>query len=136
MEILPKVKEILANNPFSLIDTDGYKNAYIFLDNNPRLKKFFEHPTINDWYFIKKYGNNIPKGYYGFSIGYPINPVWMKIIDDILEYCLEIDPEIEIRAIKLKFGGIDFHASSKIITDLHDVFILLTTTLRDKALIY
>lgn len=136
MEIINEVKEIFDRHPFSNIYTDGYKNVYDLINAHNELLDQFKHPTLNDNTFIEKYKSNIPKGWYGFSIGLPVNPVWIDIIDEILQLCIEKDPNIEIKQVKMKFGGIDFHVSSEVITDMWEVFKLVSTKLRDKALIY
>jgi len=136
MEIINEVNKIFERHPFSNIYTDGYKNVYELIKAHSELYKQFNHPTLNDNTLIEKYSSNIPKGWYGFSIGTPVNPIWVTIIDEILELCIKYDPKIEIHQIKMKFGGIDFHVSSEVITDTWEIFKLVSTKLRDKALIY
>ena len=84
----------------------------------------------------KKYREYIPQGWYGFDIGTPIIPAWMEIIDNIVELCVENDPDFEIHQIKLKFGGICFYVYSNVIDDIHDIEYLILNTLNDRALIY
>jgi len=136
MELLTKVKEIFESHPFSNIDTSGYKNVYELIKSNPDLVDKFTHPTLNDYTLIEKYKSYIPRGWYGFSIGTPVIPVWMEIIDEILELYRKNDPNFEINQIKMKFGRIDFYVQSETIDDKWPIFQLISSTLKDPALIY
>ena len=67
---------------------------------------------------LKKYKDYIPKGWYGFSFGSPTPKDWFKIIDEFLQYLLELQKEnkisdFEIHQIKMKFGGLRFYVSYK-----------------------
>lgn len=136
MKILDKIQAVFDKHELhSLTFPDGHKDVYTFLKEYPEFKKDFETEK-DDMYFIKKYRNRIPKGWYGFSIGSPIIPSWNEIIEEILELCIEADPDFEIHQIKLKFGGICFYCHSNVIEDLFDVERLIESTLHDRALIY
>jgi len=136
MKILNKIKEIFDQHELKPIELpDGYKNIYDFLRANPVESENYES-EINDIYLLKKYREYIPKGWYGFDIGTPIIPEWMKIIDEIVETCIEIDPIFEIHQIEIKFGGIRFYCGSEVIEDLHEIESLIEDSLWDVALIY
>jgi hypothetical protein len=136
MKILEKVQAIFNQyklNPVIL--PEDYKNIYTYLREHPEFKGSYETDK-DDVYFLKKYRNNIAKGHYGFAIGDPIIPAWNQILDEILELCIVSDPNFEIMQIKIKFGGIRFYVYSEIIEDIHDVEMLIDSTLFDKVLIY
>jgi len=136
MKILDKVQEIFSQYQLNeLTFPDENKNVYEFLQSYPEFKKDFVSEK-NDMFLIKKYRKHIPQGWYGFSIGEPIVPQWNEIIDKILELCIASDPDFEIHQIKLKFGGICFYVHSDVIEDLHEVEVLISNTLFDRALIY
>ena len=135
MKILTNVEEIFAKYDLKAIKLPKeYKNVYQYLRDNPDDKTYFTEK--DDGYFLKKYCDYIPQGWYGFSMGNPIIPEWCEIIDDILELCTEIDEDFEIHQIKLKFGAICFYVHSVNIEDIHDVEILIMNNLFDRALIY
>jgi len=136
MKIIDNVKEIFNKHPFSYIFTDNYKNVYKLIEARPELKPLFNNDEISDHLLTIKYDKYIPSGWYGFDIGIPINPVWMVIIDKILELCISVDPKFEIHQIKLKFGTINFYVESDIIEDIHEISVLISKTLNDNALIY
>jgi hypothetical protein len=136
MRILSNVEEIFAKYDLKPIEVPtGFRSVYDYLRANPLEREKFESEK-NDSYFLKKYCDYIPKGWYGFDIGTPIVPEWMEIIDEIVEICTEIDPDFEIHQIKLKFGAICFYVHSSNIEDIHDVEILIMNNLFDRALIY
>ena len=65
---------------------------------------------------LKKYSAYIPKGWYGFSFGEPLYKDWFAIIDEFLQYLLDLQSQgkisgFEIHQIKLKFGGVRFYVS-------------------------
>lgn len=136
MELFDKINKIIEKYDLQHIECGPHKNVYEMIKEDESLKEKFVHKKINDSYLCKKYKNNIPKGWYGFDIGTPINPIWMEIIDKIVNLCVKTDPNIELKQIKIKFGGIDFHVYSEVITDTHNIFKLISTKLRDQALIY
>lgn len=140
MKILKKVKKIIDNHKFQKVKdiielTDDCKNVYQYQHKNRDSIDLFL-PEKDDSYLIRRYRDHIPKGWYGFSIGSPIIPVWSTIIEEILDVCIEADPNFEIHQIKLKFGGIRFYCESSIIEDLHEVESLIENTLFDEALIF
>jgi hypothetical protein len=136
MKILTNVEEIFAKYDLKPIKlSKEYKDIYQYLREYPVEWEKYESKK-NDSYFLKKYGEYIPKGWYGFDIGKPIIPEWMEIIDEIVELCIENDPDFEIHQIKLKFGAICFYVHSDVIEDIHDVELMLMNNLFDKALIY
>ena len=115
--------------------TDDHKNVYIYInEHNSRDKEF--RPEVTDNFLNKKYSKHIPRGWYGFDVGTPIVPDWMKIIDEITELCVEIDPNFEIHQVKLKYGRICYYATSSIIEDVFDIDFLLNDYLYDAALVY
>jgi len=136
MKLLDQIKEIFNKYELKLTElpTD-HKNVYSFLRECPEFKKNF-HNDKTDWYFIEKYRSHIPKGWYGFSLGDPIIPIWCEIIDEIVQLCIDNDPNFEIHQIKIKFGGICFYVESNIIEDTFEIECLIENTLYDKALIY
>lgn len=137
MKILNEVEKIFAKYDLKPIKLpDGFKNIYQYNDKYPADCSHLYAPQITDGFLNIKYGEYIPKGWYGFDIGTPIIPEWMEIIDKIVELCVEIDPDFEIHQIKLKFGGICFYVYSNVIEDIRDVEILLLHKLFDRALIY
>jgi hypothetical protein len=136
MEILDKVREVFNQYDLKPIELPkDFKDVYLFLRKYPEFSKDFKS-SIDDSDLNQKYRKHIPKGWYGFDIGTPIVPVWMEIIDKIVEGCTAFDPNFEIHQIKLKFGGIRFYCSSEIIEDLHEVEYFIENKLFDRALIY
>ena len=136
MELLSKVKEIFDNHPFSYIFTDGYKNVYNLIKAHPELAMQFKHHSLTDDVLFDKYKENIPRGWYGFSIGTPVIPVWVTILDEIVKLCIATDPNFEIHQIKMKYGGICFYCESEVITDLRDISSMISHTMYDNTLIY
>jgi len=136
MKILDKVQKIFNQYELKPIELPTeFKNVYVFLRAYPEFRKDFE-PEKDDSYLIRRYRDHIPKGWYGFDIGSPIVPVWSTIIEQIVDVCLEADPNFEIHQIKIKFGGILFYVHSETIEDVHEVESLIGTMLFDRALIY
>jgi hypothetical protein len=136
MKISNDIEKIFSKYDLKAIElSSDYKNIYDFLRKNPTEAKKYQTKK-NDGYFIKKYCDYIPKGWYGFDVGTPIIPEWMDIIDEILEICTENDQDFEIHQIKLKYGAICFYVYSKDIEDIHDVELLIMNKLYDKTLIY
>jgi hypothetical protein len=137
MKILDKVQEVFNQYELKPIKIpEGYNRLYTYLREHPEERYDKYSSEKNDEYFLKKYGAYIPKGWYGFSIGTPIVPVWCEIIDKILEICVLADYHFEINQIKLKFGGIRFYVNSQVIKDIDEVESLIEKTLHDNALIY
>jgi hypothetical protein len=136
MKILDKVQEVFNQYELKPIELPKeFKDVYLFLRAYPEFDKDFKS-SIEDSDLNTKYRKYIPKGWYGFDVGTPIVPVWMEIIDKIVEGCVAIDSDFEIHQIKLKFGYICFYCGSNIIDDLHDVEFLMAHKLQDRALIY
>lgn len=137
MKILDDVQNIFNKHTFDKITfpDSGYENVYEYLNDFPDDKKHFQS-KYNDWMLRQEFKEHIPKGWYGFDIGTPINPIWVDIIREIVLTCIKADPNFEIHQIKLKYGGICFYCYSNVIEDLHDVEILIMKKLFDKALIY
>jgi hypothetical protein len=136
MKILEDVKKILENYNLSVYIPDEYMNVYQYRDAHPIIEEDFSHPEINDSYLFEKYKNNIPVGWYGFSIGEPTPKNWLVVIDKIVKLCVTADPQFEIHQIKMKFGGICFYVESKNIDDIYDVCSLIENTLFNDKLIY
>lgn len=135
MKIMTDVEQIFAKYKLKPIKLPKeYKNVYMFLRDNPDNKTYISEK--DDMYFLKKYSDYIPKGWYGFSIGNPIIPEWCEIIDEILELCTQHDPDFEIHQIKIKFGAICFYVHTTEIDDIRDVELLIMNNLFDRALIY
>lgn len=114
---------------------DDYKNVYSYVREGYKREHQFK-PDITDNYLNEKYRKHIPRGWYGFDVGTPIVPDWMKIIHEITELCVSIDPNFEIHQVKLKWGRIDYYASSSVIEDVFDIDYILNEKLYDKALVY
>jgi hypothetical protein len=137
IKILNQVLDIINKHDFKPIEIPSeFTNLYVYKDKNPLDATCYYDNAKDDIYFMKKYCNHIPIGWYGFSIGTPIIPEWLEIIDSVLDVCINNDPNFEIYQIKLKFGGIRFYVHSEIIEDINDVGFLLEKLLFDKALIY
>lgn len=137
MKLLPDVEKIFAEYDLKpIVLPKGVKNIYQYNNSNPADCTLLYNPIVTDKYLNKKYREYIPRGWYGFDIGTPIIPAWMEIIDNIVELCVENDPDFEIHQIKLKFGGICFYVYSNVIDDIHDIEYLILNTLNDRALIY
>ncbi len=138
MELLSKVKEIIKNNEFDYSSIlEKYENVYEFTKiNSIDCEKYFEHETINDSFLIHKYENNIPEGFYGFSIGSPTPKNWFEIIDNVLELLLTNDPNLEICQIKMKFGGIRFYVHSDVIEDIFEIEKYIEDVLHDNKFVY
>jgi hypothetical protein len=117
MKLLNEIKEII--NKFNL--------------NDHKLDDEFEK---DDSYFLKKYGMNIPNGWYGFDLTSFVYLSWKNCIDEILEFLIKNDPNFEIHQIKLKFGGIRFYVASEIIEDILDIEGYLENIFYDESLIY
>ena len=137
MKLLDKIKDVFEKHPFQSIDIPKeYKNVYRYLDANPKEMKQFI-PKKDVAYFIKKYQQHIPKGWYGFDgIGAPTIPEWNLILDEILEVLIAADPDFEIYQIKIKFGGICFYVETNIIEDIDEIEMLIMNKMHDKNLIY
>jgi hypothetical protein len=136
MKCLEDVKKIIDSyNIEPIMLPTGVKNVYELISDIPESRDNFESEK-NDFYFINKYRKYIPKGYYGFSIGTPTNPKWHEVIDDVLELCIKNDPNIEIHAIKVKFGFMCFYVISEVIEDIHEIEVLIAKSLSDRAIIY
>jgi hypothetical protein len=136
MKILDKVQEIFNQYELKqLILPESFTDVYSFIRTYPEFGKDFKS-SIEDSDLNTKYRKHIPRGWYGFDVGTPIIPVWMEIIDKVVEICVAVDPDFEIHQIKLKFGGIRFYCGSNIIDDLHEVEFLIDNNLFDRALIY
>lgn len=135
MKISSDVEKVFAKHDFKPIKLPkGYKDVYSFLRDYPDDKTYFSEK--DDDYFLRKYCDYIPKGWYGFSLGNPIVPEWCEIIDEVLEICTQLDADFEIHQIKLKFGAVCFYVHSSEIEDIGDVALLLMNKLFDRALIY
>lgn len=136
MKIINDVNEILSKYDLKKIDfLIDSRNLYEYLNKHPEEESLYK-TTKDDNFLFNKYRKHIPKGWYGFSIGHPIKPEWVDIIDEILELCVKLDESFEIHQIKIKYGGISFYVESDVIEDIDNVSYLLSETLFDKALIY
>lgn len=136
MKILDKVQEVFNRHELKPIELPAeFKNVYQFLNKYPEFKKDFE-ALKDDSYFIRRYRDYIPRGWYGFAIGEPIVPEWTTIIEEVLDICVESDSHFEIHQVKLKFGGVRFYCGSEVIEDLMEVERLIENSLWDAALIY
>lgn len=104
---------------------DGYAN-YWFPDvkdvnlykNLKTKKKYSKGCGEEEQRLLEKYKSYIPKGWYGFSFGEPLHLDWFKIIDEFLEYLIQLNQldrieNFEIHQIKLKMGGLRFYVSYK-----------------------
>lgn len=137
MKLLNNIEKIVAKYDLKPIKLpDGYKNLYDYLNKCPEDKTADYLSLTNDRYLNEKYADYIPHGWYGFDVGTPIIPIWMNIIDEIVELCIENDPDFEIHQIKLKYGGIRFYVYSEIIEDIYDIEMYIEDKLFDATLIY
>lgn len=135
MKAFDKINEIFNKYELKPIIIDNkYSNIYQYLNDNPHNRTLYKS-TKDDFYFINKYKNRIPKGHYGFSIGNPIIPIWCDIIEEIIDTCIDIDPNLQICQVKLKYGSICFYINT-IIEDIIDIEIMIGDKLYDKNLIY
>ena len=130
MKLLNKVNEIFENYKWEKYIDNPYK-----LDRKSETYKEKYNSEKSDHYFIKKYCERIGKGHYGFSLGNPIHPEWTEIIDQVLELCIENDPDFEIQQIKIKWGTVNFNVSSEVIEDIHEIDKKFYE-LSDEALVY
>jgi len=88
-----------------------------------------------NYYFLDKYKDRIPLGWYGFDIGgFPES--WCKAIDDILELMIKHDPDMKIYQIKMKWGGARFYVGSRTIIDQEEIESLIEDKMYDESLIY
>lgn len=99
---------------------DGFTN-YWYPD--VKEKTIYESPDLEKYkigcseienQLLIKYKKYIPNGWYGFSLGSPCPHNWYKIIDEFLEYLIDLQNQnkiqnFEIHQIKIKFGGIRFY---------------------------
>ena len=131
MKLLESVKEIVNKHPFDPIDTMGYKNVYDLIRVHPEMRG-----EGRDFELYEKFKSNIPRGWYGFSLGTPIPKEWVDIIDEVLILCIENDPELEIHQVKIKFGHICFYVTSDVIEDILHIEIYLENLLGDHSLVY
>ena len=89
---------------------------------------------------IKKWESHIGKGWYGFALGMvPLS--WLHVIDEFLDYLVNIDPKMEIQQLKKKYGGIRFYVHVNGKDEEENEFIQLQIdelerTLYDEKLIY
>lgn len=118
-------------------------NIYI----NPDIsKKYSEGCSEKEIYLLDKWRDRIPKGWYGFSLGSPCPHDWYKIIDEFLDYLVELEKQdkiekFEINQIKIKFGGLRFYVSCGCADEEFEEFVKLQINklenhLFDKKLIY
>ena len=136
MKILDKIQEIFNQYDLKPIELPkNSKDVYIFLKKYPEFSKDFKS-TIDDSDLNTKYRKYIPNGWYGFDIGTPIVPIWVEIVDKVIEECVAVDPNFEIHQVKLKFGGIRFYVHSDVIEDLFEAELFVEKKLFDRALIY
>lgn len=137
MKINNKVLEIL--NKYDLdvrVEIpNNYKNLYTYLRDNPNDLHLYTSEK-NDEYFLKKFMNYIPDGWYGFELGTLIFPCWVDALDEILELCVSIDKDFQIHQIKMKYGGVRFYVESKIIEDINDISFQISNKMFNSYLIY
>lgn len=76
---------------------------------NASHNKYDTSDTSADDYktFMKKWGRWVRKGWKGFELD-NVPKVWYSIIDEFLEYLVDIDPTAEIHEIKVRHGGLRF----------------------------
>jgi hypothetical protein len=132
MKVLDRIKKIFEDHPFSPIILEGEKNIYLA----SKEKRDQYTTSIGDSYLFNKYRSNIPPGWYGFALGNPIIPEWVAIIEKALDVMIEVDPNLEIHQVKIKFGGVRFYVESKKIEDLSSIVRLIEEEMYDVALIY
>jgi hypothetical protein len=113
---------------------------------SPDLEKYRKESDGEEHRLKEKYKLYIPKGWYGFSFGSPTPKNWFLIIDEFLEYLVELQKKkkisgFEIHQIKMKFGSCRFYISYKCNDDEMQEFIYLQiqkleSHLHDDKLIY
>lgn len=136
MKLLNEIQELFNGKELKPIKLpEGYTNIYQYLRDHPEEKEKYVSKK-NDNYLYKFYIAHIPDGWYGFSIGSPIIPEWIEIIDMALLILIANDPDFEIHQIKIKFGGIRFYVESQIIEDIDEISFLIESKFYDPALIY
>lgn len=137
MKLLEKVKEIVDSYDLQsgLPDIGEHRNIYRYLADSETEREKYES-SLSDYDLCDKYSKHIPQGWYGFSIGTPVLPTWIEIIDKVLELCTATDPNFEIHQIKMKFGGIRFYTYSEVIEDLNAIEALLENTMYHKMFVY
>ncbi|MFA5366592.1 MAG: hypothetical protein WC333_01805 [Dehalococcoidia bacterium] len=138
MKLLEQVKMVFVKHEWRPLEIPaGHKNLYRYLDEFPEERKSDKYSSPkDDRYFINKYRKHIPPGWYGFSLGNPIIPVWCDIIEEVIELCITNDPDFEIHQIKVKMGRICFYTDSNIIEDTDEIDMFFERTLSDPALVY
>lgn len=57
----------------------------------------------------EKWKPNIPDGWYGLSVGWPVPLVWYSVIGEFLDYVKLEKPDFQLLQIKIKYGGIRIH---------------------------
>lgn len=137
LKLAEEVKEILGKYNLEVLVPDEYKTVYKYVDEHPEKEiEDFKHPTITDSSLNKKFSKNIPKGWYGCSIGNPTPINWYVAIEKILDFLVKKDPDFEIHQIKIKFGGIRFYCESEKIEDIFDICRVVESALYSRKLMY
>ena len=90
----------------------GTKTIY----DSPDIDKYRKGCYDKEKALLSKYQKYIPKGWYGFSLGEPCPHDWYLIIDEFLEYLLDLQKQnrisnFEIHQIKIKYGSLRFYVS-------------------------
>ena len=131
---------------------DGFTN-YWYPDVNeptvyqsPDIEKYRKENEGEEKRLLNKYKKHIPPGWYGFSFGSPTPKAWFLIIEEFLDYLINLEKEgkiknFEIHQYKLKFGGLRAYHSFECVDDELREFIDLQTAklenhLYDEKLIY
>jgi len=134
MKLLDDVKKIVEGYNLEVNLPEHCKKVYDCDEDEKKKLKLY--PDKRDSYFLKKFEERIPPGWYGFDMGDPTPNSWMECIDAVLDFLVEKDPEFEIHQIKLKFGGLRFYVQSEVIEDVMDIELYLEDKMFDRSLIY
>jgi hypothetical protein len=117
---------------------DSYNRAILALNVDLEKDRSEEHANecapLHDALFTK-WGDKIPKGWYGFDLPLYLPKTWFLVIDDVLDELNQKYPDFEINQIKLKFGGIRMYLD-KIPREVEADISKIEKLLYDKVFIY
>ena len=113
---------------------------------SPDLERYEKESGGEEARLLKKYKKHIPNGWYGFSFGSPTPKDWFLIIEEFLDYLIDLEKkkkikEFEIHQVKIKFGGLRFYVNFSSKNEEFEEYInlqieKLESHLFDKKLIY
>ena len=134
MKMLETVEKILDKYDLTVDVPKGCSNVYACTEKQREELKLY--PKKNDSYFVKKYKDYIPPGWYGFAIGSPTPEAWVEAIDEVLELLIKEDENLQIQQIKMKFGGIRFYVESEKVEDIHEIGLVIEDQMYSRKLAY